>query len=134
MLDRFKNFIGKNFNTRTFRTSSTGDLFTLRNTDFGKINVETGMIRRVVERVTADIEGVNNIGATVEKPTDRDSLKIRFSVVLEQNYSAQNISAELVKKVREILQECFEIADVEIYMRVENVMQSADKKIKRRVR
>lgn len=134
MLDRFKNFIGKNFNTRTFRTSSTGDLFTLRNTDFGKINVETGMIRRVVERVTADIEGVNNIGATVEKPTDRDSLKIRFSIVLEQNYSAQNISAELVKKVREILQECFEIADVEIYMRVENVMQSADKKIKRRVR
>lgn len=134
MLDRFKNFIGKNFNTRTFRTSSTGDLFTLRNTDFGKINVETDMIRRVVERVTADIEGVSDISATVEKPTDRDSLKVRFSIVLEQNYSAQNISAELVKRVREILQECFEIADVEIYMRVENVMQSADKKNKRRVR
>lgn len=134
MLDRFKNFIGKNFNKRTFRTSSTGDLFTLRNTDFGKINVETDMIRRVVERVTADIEGVNDIGATVEKPTDRDSLKIRFSIVLEQNYSAQSISAELVKRVREVLQEYFEIADVEVYMRVENVMQSADKKNKRRVR
>ena len=134
MLDRFKNFIGKNFKSKTFRTIRTGDLFTLRNTEYGKINVESDLIRRVVERATADIAGVCEISAIVEKPTERNSLKIRFSLVLEQNYSAQSISKELVEKVRGVLREYFQIADVEIYMRVENVMQSVDKKIRRRVR
>ena len=133
MLDRFKNFIGKNFTNKTFRTVRTGDLFTLRNTEFGKINVESDLIRRVVEREVTDIEGVHELSATVEKPTERKSLVIRFSMALEQNYSAQNISVELVKRVRKVLQDMFQIADVEIYMRVKDIAQ-AQKKSVRRVR
>ena len=133
MLDSIKKFIGKKFTNKTFRTVRTGDLFTLRNTDFGKINVESDMIRRVVERAVTDIEGVHEISAEVEKPTEGNSLKVRFSLALEQDYSAQNIGAELAKRVREVLQDMFQIADVEIYMRVKDIAQ-AQKKSVRRVR
>lgn len=134
MLDRFKNFIGKNFTSKTFHTSSTGDLFTLKYTEFGKINVECDMIRRVVERAVANIEGVHEISAVVEKPVGKNPLIVRFSLALEQNYSAQSISASLVKNVREVLQEIFQITDVEVYMRVNDVAQAVAKKSVRRVR
>lgn len=129
MLDKFKDFIGK-----TFRTTRTGNLFTLRNTDFGKINVECDLIRRVVERAAANVKGIHEVGAIVEPPTEKISLAIRFSLSLEQGYSAQNISVDLVKVVREVLQENFQIIDVEIYMRVTDVIQTVEKKNMRRVR
>ena len=131
MLDSIKKFIGKNFTNKTFRTVRTGDLFTLRDTEFGKVNVETDMIRRVVERAVIDIDGIDEISAIVEKPTGGSSLKIRFSIVLQQDYSAQNIGAELVKRVREVLQDVFQIADVEIYMRVKDIAQAKKKSVRR---
>ena len=133
MLSRFKNFIGKNFQ-KTFRTARTSDAFTLKNTDFGKINVESDLIRRVVEHEVKEIDGIFSATATVEPPTEKYALQIRFALVLFQGTSAQNVSGQLVKTVREILQEEFQIVDSEIYMRVTDVMQAAQKKSGRRVR
>ena len=133
MLNRFKNFIGKNFQ-KSFRTSGTSNFFTLKNTDFGKINVESDLIRRVVEREVKEIEGIFSATATVEPPTEKNALQIRFALTLLQGTSAQSISGQLVKAVREVLQEEFQIADVEIYMRVTDVMQAVQKKSGRRVR
>ena len=133
MIDRFKNFIGKNF-SKTFRTARTGNSFTLKNTDFGKVNVECDLVRRVVERSVKDIEGIFSANATVDPPTERISLQVHFDLSLNQGFSAQNISVQLVKAVREVLQETFQIIDVEIYMRVTDISQPVQKKSGRRVR
>lgn len=129
MLNKFKSLIGK-----TFRTNRAGNLFTLRNSEFGKINVETDLVRRIVERDTKNLEGIYELNAIVEPPTEKNSLAVRFALALEQNYSAQDISVKLVKIVREILEDYFQIADVEIYMRVTDVVENSAKKNKRRVR
>ena len=133
MLHRFKNFIGKNFQ-KSFRTARTGNSFTLKNTDFGKINVECDLIRRFVEREVKDIEGISSATATVDPPTEKNALQVHFALTLLQGYSAQNISGQLVKAVREVLQENFQIIDVEIYMRVTDISQPVQKKSGRRVR
>ena len=133
MLNRFKNFIGKNF-PKTFRTADTGNSFTLKNTDFGKINVECDLIRRIVERSVKEIEGIVSASATVDPPTEKNSLQIHFNLSLNQGFSAQSISAQLVKAVREVLQENLQIIDVEIYMRVTDISQPVQKKSGRRVR
>lgn len=133
MINRFKNFIGKNF-PKTFRTASTGNSFTLKNTDFGKINVECDLIRRIVERSVKEIEGIFSASATVDPPTERTSLQIHFNLALNQGFSAQNVSVQLVKAVREVLQENLQIVDVEIYMRVTDISQPVQKKSGRRVR
>lgn len=133
MINRFKNFIGKNF-PKTFRTAGTGNSFTLKNTDFGKINVECDLIRRIVERSVKEIEGIFSASATVDPPTERTSLQIHFNLALNQGFSAQNVSVQLVKAVREVLQENLQIVDVEIYMRVTDISQPVQKKSGRRVR
>lgn len=133
MLNKFKNLIGKNL-TKTFRTARTGDSFTLRNTDFGKINVECDLIRRVVERAVKEIEGIYDVTAKIDSPTGRNALQIHFSLGMNQGYSAQSVSVKLVKEVREVLEEIFQIIDVEIYMRVTDISQSVQKKSGRRVR
>ena len=133
MINRFKNFIGKNF-PKTFRTASTGNSFTLKNTDFGKINVECDLIRRIVERSVKEIEGIFSASATIDPPTEKTALQIHFDLSLNQGFSAQNISVQLVKAVREVLQETFQIIDVEIYMRVTDISQPVQKKSGRRVR
>lgn len=133
MINKFKNFIGKNL-PKTFRTARTGNSFTLKNTDFGKINVECDLIRRVVERSVKEIDGIFSADATIEPPTEKNSLQIHFDLALNQGYSAQSISVKLVKAVREVLQEIFQIIDVEIFMRVTDITQTVEKKSGRRVR
>lgn len=133
MIKKFKDFIGKNF-PKTFRTARTGNSFTLKNTDFGEINVECDLIRRVVERSVKEIDGIFSADATIEPPTEKNSLQIHFDLALNQNYSAQSISVKLVKAVREVLQEIFQIIDVEIFMRVTDITQTVEKKSGRRVR
>lgn len=133
MISKIKNLIGKNF-PKTFRTVSTGNSFTLKNTDFGKINVECDLVRRFVERSVKDIEGIFSASATIDPPTEKNSLQVHFNLSLNQGFSAQNISAQLVKAVREVLEETFQIIDVEIYMRVTDISQPVPKKSGRRVR
>lgn len=130
MLNRFKNFIGKNF-TKTFRIDRTGNSFTLKNTNFGKINVECDLIRRIVERSVKEIDGISSATATVDPPSDKNALQIRFALSLNQGTSAQSVSTQLVKNVREVLEENLQIIDVEIYMRVTDISQPVQKKSRR---
>ena len=130
MINRFKNFIGKNF-PKTFRTASTGNSFPLKNTNFGKINVECDLIRRIVERSVKEIDGIYSATATVDPPTEKNALQIRFALTLNQGTSAQSVSAQLVKNVKEVLEENLQIIDVEIYMRVTDISQPVQKKSRR---
>lgn len=136
MLQRFKNFIGKNFPKsfpKSFRTSSTGDSFTLKTTDFGKINVECDLIRSIVERAAKEIEGIQEVNALVKPPTEKFSMDITFSFSLLQGYSAQNISAKLAGDVKKIMSEIFQINDIGIHINIYDIVQVPKKK-NRRVR
>lgn len=137
MLNRFKDFIGKNIPTslpKKFRAPRTGNSFTLKNTDFGKINVECDLIRRFVERAAEEIEGIHGIGAVIEPPVEKNPLVVRFSFALEQNYSVQDVSGKLVTAVKKVLEDFFQIIDVEIYVKVTDVAPAPEKKSGRRVR
>ena len=138
MLDTFfKNIVGKNFPKsfkKSFSTVRTGNAFTLKNTDFGKINVECDLIRRIVERAVGEIEGIHEVSAIIEPPTDKLSLAVRFSLVLEQNYSVQSISEKLSEVTQKNLKEIFQIVDEAIFVKVTGIMQTAEKKKGRRVR
>ncbi|MBR6014212.1 MAG: hypothetical protein IK062_10620 [Selenomonadaceae bacterium] len=137
MLDRFKNLFGKDLPKtlkKNFRTIRTGNSFTLKNTDYGKINVECDLIRRYVERAAAEVNGIHEVSAIVEPPVENDALAVRFSLSLGHGHSAQSVSADLVKAVKKVLEDVFQIVDVGIYLKVVGIAQLSDKKPGRRVR
>ncbi len=113
--------------------SRTSNEFLLRESDFGRIHVETDLVRRIVERAAVTVDGINEATATVEKTAADSPLKIRFNLTLGQDYSVNDVSSDLVKAVRKILQESLEIIEVEIYVRVTDIKRKAEKN-KRRVR
>ena len=134
MLERFKNFIGKNFPKKLpkqFRTPRTGNSFTLKSTDLGKINVECDLIRCIVERAAKEIEGIQEVNAFVEPPTEKFSLDITFSLSLLQDYSAQNISTRLMGNVKKIIEDSFNINDVGVHIKIDNIVQVPKKKTRR---
>lgn len=136
MLNRFKNFFGKNIPKnlpKTFRTARTGNSFLLKNTNLGKVNVECDLVRSIVERAAKEIEGIHEVSVSVEPPMGKYSLDMTFSLSLLQGYSAQNISEKLVETVKKIMEEIFQLTDVGIHIKIEDVVQ-VPKQRSRRVR
>ena len=131
MLDRFKNL--KSLIGNTFNTSRTSGEFLLRETDYGKVHVESDIIRRIVERTRVD--GVNEVkNIVVDIPTSNYPLNIKFSLVIRTNYSAPIISAHFRDAIREELENFLDIKTVKIDIRVAQINQQAKDKTKRRVR
>lgn len=136
MLQRFKNLFGKSFPKnlpKNFRTARTGNSFTLKATNYGKINVECDLVRSIVERAAKEIEGIHEVSVMVEPPTDRFSLDVTFSLSLLQGYSAQNISTKLVATIQKIMADIFQLSDVGIHIKIDDVVQ-VPKQRSRRVR
>ena len=136
MLDRFKNFLGKNFPKnfqKTFRTARTGNSFLLKTTNFGKVNVECDLVRCIAERAAKEIEGIQEVDVVVKPPMGNYSLDISFSVSLLQGYSAQNTGDRLVASVKRIMNDSFDLTDVGIHIKI-NAVVEAPKQKSRRVR
>jgi uncharacterized alkaline shock family protein YloU len=131
MLERFKNF--KYLMKNTFNTSRSSGEFLLRETDFGKVHVDSDIIRRFVERMK--IRGVQEIrNVIIDRPTAVLPLQIKFNLIIGQNYSAPTVGANLRDAIKLELKNMFEITDALFDIRVTNIRQDLPEKKKRRVR
>ena len=136
----FKN-IGKNFanffkNVKSkggsFISTQSSEEFILARNDFGIIGAETSAIQKVINRSASSVRGISDASATVDKVAENLPLKIHFTLELEQNFSVNDVSKDLVSVVRRDLENFFAIIDVEIYVRVTDI--SRPPKPKKRVR
>ena len=122
----------KNFFKGTFSNSHGSVEFELKKTDFGRIFCETSLIERLAERSAKKVKGVHDVSVIADKPLSNVSpLKVRYTVILKQNFSANDVSAEISDALKKILSDMFEIVDVTIDIRVTGVEQV---ELKRRVR
>lgn len=128
-LSNLKKLIGN-----TFNTSRASGEFLLRKTDFGTINVESDIIRQVVERTR--VEGVNEVkNVVIDAPTAKYPLNIKFNLIIRPNHSAPVIGASLRDAIKEQLQNFMDINDVNFDIRVTQInQQQTNTKKKRRVR
>ena len=134
MIKNIENFF-KKLKTKgnNFIKTQSSEEFILRKDNFGVIGVETSAIQKVISRSAGEVQGISNASATVEKVANDLPLKIHFSLELEQNFSVNDVSKDLVSVCRRDLEKFFAIIEVEIYVRVTDISQPA-KKEKRRVR
>jgi uncharacterized alkaline shock family protein YloU len=103
-------------------------------TDHGTVNVESDIIRRIVERTR--VEGVSEVrNVIIDVPTNDYPLQIKFSLVIGQNYSAPVIGSNLRDTIKEELKNFLDINDVTFDIRVTQINQNVvPEKSKRRVR
>lgn len=117
----------------TFGSSRASGEFLLRENDFGTVNVEIDVIRRIVERTR--LEGVHEISnIIIDAPTVTRPLQIRFSLVIFQNYSAPILGANLRDAIKEELKNLLDIRDALFDIRVTQINQNLPEVKKRRVR
>ncbi len=131
MLNRIKNL--KHLIGNTFGATRTGGEFLLRETDFGTVNIEIDIIRRIVERTR--LEGVHEINnVIIDAPTVNNPLQVKFDLVILQNYSAPMLGAKLRDAIKEELKNMLDIRDALFDIRVTQVNQNLPEIKKRRVR
>lgn len=131
MFNRIKNL--KNLIGNTFVATRSSGEFLLRETDFGTVNVEIDVIRRIVERTR--LEGVHEISnVIIDAPTVNRPLQIGFSLVILQNYSAPVLGANLRDAIKEELKNLLDIRDALFDIRVTQISQNLPEVKKRRVR
>lgn len=128
MFNKIKNLIGNTFGA----TRSIGE-FLLRETDFGTVHVEIGIIRRIIERTRLEgVHEINNI--IIDAPTVNLPLQIKLDLVILQNYSAPMLGAKLRDAIKEDLKNLLDIRDALFDIRVTQVNQNLPEIKKRRVR
>ena len=122
----------KKFFKGTFKSSHGSVEFELKKTDFGRLLCETSLIEQLSERSAKKVKGVHDVSVIADKPLSNVSpLKVRFTIILKQGFSANDVSAEISDALKKILSDMFEIVDVTIDVRVTGVEQV---ELKRRVR
>ena len=127
-LPNLKNLLGT-----TFTASRVGGEFLLRETNFGKVYIESDTIRQMVERTR--VKGVHEIrNVDVEMPDGKRPLQIKLSLIIAQNHAAPVVGANLRDAVKSKLQDYFNIKDARFDIKVTQISQSVPEKKKRRVR
>lgn len=122
----------KKFFKGTFKSSHGSVEFELKKTNFGKLFCETSLIESLAERSAKKVKGVHNVSVIADKPiSNMAPLKVRFTVVLKQGFSANEVSTEISDALKKILKAMCEIVDVVIDIKVTGVEQVEQK---RRVR
>ena len=111
----------KNLLTSTFSSEHGSVEFEIKKTDFGKIHCETALIERIAEKTAIKIKGIQKAMATVDSPKGNESLKVKFTLSIKQDYSANDLSASLVKEVRKILDEVCGIVNATVDVRITEV-------------
>lgn len=129
----FNKILGlKNFFKGTLSNAHGSVEFELKKTDFGKLFCETSVIERLAERVAKKSKGIHDVSVIADRPMSNISpLKVRYTVVLKQNFSANDVSAEISDALKKILKEMIGIVDVVTEINVTGVEQS---ELKRRVK
>ncbi len=111
----------KNLIAETFTSTHGSSEFELQKNDLGFVYAETSMIERIAERAAKSIKGVHKVSALVDKPVGTLPLKVRFSVVIKQDYSANEISAKLINDIKNFLNETCGIINATVDVRITDV-------------
>ena len=111
----------KNLLAETFSSGHGSIEFELKKTDFGKIHGETALVEQIVERTAKKIKGISKAKATVDSPKDIMPLKVKFTLIIKQDFSANDVSASLVSEVKKVLNEMCGIVDATIDVRITDV-------------
>lgn len=131
MLDRFKGF--KNIFGNTFSTSRASGEFRLKDNDFGTVHVDASLVQRLVERTKVDgVHEIKNI--IIDVPTPNFPLQIKLNLIIEQNYSAPTIGANLRDAIKDELLKSLDITNAKFDIRVTQINQNSPEIKKRRVR
>ena len=86
-----------------------------------EVSVTIPAIVSVVERAALSVAGVRQVEANVQNQGGNIPVKVQLSIILSQNYSAPEISAEVKKAVNEALQVVLEISDVPVEIKVSEI-------------
>lgn len=123
----------KNLIAATFTSRHGSSEFELKKNDYGRIYGETAMIERIAERTAIKIKGINNANAVVDSPRGNLALKVRFTIGIKQDYSANEVSANLISEVKKILEEMCGIVNATVDIRITSVKNPEKVERKRRV-
>lgn len=122
----------KNFFKGSFSNAHGSVEFELKKTDFGRLYCETSLIEQLAERSAKKVKGVHDVSVIADRLlNDIAPLKVRYTVIIKQNFSANDVSAEISNALKKILEEMIGIVDVIIDIKVTGVEQS---ELKRRVK
>ena len=111
----------KNLIADTFTSTHGSVEFELDKNDYGFITCETALIEQIARRVAMKINGIHNAKATVDKPAKNLPLKVRFVLVLKQDFSANDVSARLSDDLKSYLKEKCGIVGVTIDIKISDV-------------
>lgn len=129
----FQGFSRRVKSTGTFTAIRSGEEFTLNKNNFGVVYADVSAIQKVVVRSADSVAGITKASVSIDRLIKNSPLKIHFTLELEQNFSVNDVSRDLVSAVKSDLEKIFAIIEVEIYARITDVTKSAEKP-KRRVR
>lgn len=114
----------RNLITETFSSKHGSIEFELLKNDFGLIYEETAVIERIAERTARAIKGIHKVSAVADKPTGTVPLKVRFNIVIKQDYSANDLSAKLIGEVKKNLDELCGIMNATVDVKITDVERS----------
>ena len=129
MFNKFKTL--KNLITETFTSKHGSSEFELQKNDFGFVYEETAVVERIAERAARSVKGVHKVSAVADKPFGTLPLKIRFSVVIKQDYSANDLSENLIGEVQKNLYELCGIMNATVDVKITDIERT---EINRRVK
>lgn len=110
-----------NLIAETFSSTHGSNEFEISKNNFGIIFGETAMIERIAERTAKRIKGIYNAKAVVDSPKANVTLKVRFTVGIKQDYSANDVSAKLIGEVKKGLDEMCGIVNATVDVRITDV-------------
>ena len=119
--------------SNTFMATRTGEEFILLKNNFGIVGADVAAIQKVITRSADSVAGISKADVSIDRLIANAPLKLHYALELEQNFSVNDVSKDLVSAVKNDLEKFFAIIEVEIYVRVTNVSRPAEKP-KRRVR
>ena len=111
----------KNLIADTFTSTHGSVEFELDKNDYGFITCETALIEQIARRVAMKINGIHNARVTVDKTARNLPLKVRFVLVLKQDFSANDVSARLSDDLKSYLKEKCGIVGVTIDVKINDV-------------
>ena len=88
---------------------------------FKEVSVSIPAIISVVERAALSVAGVRQVEAKVQNKGGNAPVNVQLSIILSQNYSAPEVSAEIKTAVNKALQVALEISDVPVDMKVSEI-------------
>ena len=100
----------------------------LQKNNFGFIYCETALMERIVAKVAKKIKGVSDAKVVVDKPVGNYPLKVRFSLVIKQNCSANDLSETLVGKSKQALYDTCGIKNAVVEVKVTDVEKVEQKR------